>query len=255
MTTLIESLNLSGGGVVAIVGAGGKTTLMFALADALCAIGDSVITTTTTKIRAPSPSQSPHLILAPSVVSLVDEAQSCQNPLRHLTAAARSDSTGDKLVGFSPDVIDELRGTDLAKWLIVEADGAAGRPLKAPGAHEPVIPGSAGWVVSVIGLDSVGAALTDEVVFRPTLFSSISGLQPGEPVSPTAIAKAIVHEDGLFKGTPAGAQKYLFLNKADTPERLAAARQIVTALDTPLDMRIVIGSARSDTAVIEIHDM
>ena len=131
----------------------------------------------------------------------------------------------------------------------VEADGAAGRPLKAPGAHEPVIPKRAGWVVSVLGLESVGAVLTDAVVFRPDRFCQISGLQLGDTVSPAAVARAIDHREGLFKGAPSGAEKILFLNKADSPERLAAAREIVDAVGSPSNLSLVIGSARSDTAV------
>ena len=51
MTSLRHSLNLNGGGVISIVGAGGKTALMFRMARELAGGGDRVLTTTTTKIK------------------------------------------------------------------------------------------------------------------------------------------------------------------------------------------------------------
>ena len=49
--------------LITLVGAGGKTTLMFALANELLAGHKKIITTTTTKIYPPEPGQSPALIL------------------------------------------------------------------------------------------------------------------------------------------------------------------------------------------------
>ena len=58
MTSLRQALLLGEGGVISLVGAGGKTSLMFRLAHELSLTGDSVLTTTTTKIYVPEPVQS-----------------------------------------------------------------------------------------------------------------------------------------------------------------------------------------------------
>ncbi len=50
--------------VISLVGGGGKTTLMFALARELATINEFVLTTTTTKILEPSPSETPLLLLS-----------------------------------------------------------------------------------------------------------------------------------------------------------------------------------------------
>jgi len=60
--SLKEAFSIRKGEVISLVGAGGKSSLMQALADELAATGGTVITTTTTKIfdwQAPSP----HLIV------------------------------------------------------------------------------------------------------------------------------------------------------------------------------------------------
>jgi len=48
--SLYHALLLENGGVITIVGAGGKTSMMFQLAKVLSSAGDTVLTTTTTKI-------------------------------------------------------------------------------------------------------------------------------------------------------------------------------------------------------------
>ena len=64
MISLREGLQLSTGGVVCFVGAGGKTSLMFRLARELSAGGDSVLTTTTTKIQMLTPVQSEEVVIS-----------------------------------------------------------------------------------------------------------------------------------------------------------------------------------------------
>ena len=54
--SLKEAFGIGPGEIVSLVGGGGKTTLMFALAQELTSGGQSVITTTTTRIFEPSAS-------------------------------------------------------------------------------------------------------------------------------------------------------------------------------------------------------
>ncbi|MGD8444111.1 MAG: hypothetical protein PVI94_11495, partial [Desulfobacterales bacterium] len=74
MVSLREGLMLEGGGVVSLVGGGGKTTLMFKLARELSMTGESVLTTTTTKIFEPSLDQAGGVILSDSVTNILDRA-------------------------------------------------------------------------------------------------------------------------------------------------------------------------------------
>jgi len=60
---LTDSLGLQEREVISLVGAGGKTTLMFRLARELLLAGRKVVTTTTTKILEPTPEETPCLIV------------------------------------------------------------------------------------------------------------------------------------------------------------------------------------------------
>ncbi|MCP4695036.1 MAG: putative selenium-dependent hydroxylase accessory protein YqeC [Desulfobacterales bacterium] len=211
MTTIRDALKLEGGGVVGIVGAGGKTSLMFRLAHELSRDGETVLTTTTTRILAPTKEQSPAVILSTSPEDLLEKAKSRLKQTPHLTAAAKKiHDQRNKLMGFPPEIIDALMASGVFKWILVEADGAARKPLKAPAPHEPVIPRCAAWLVGVIGLNSVGKPLSEEWVFRPGLYAGITGLNLGEPVTEASIAASLVHDQGIMKGCPAGAARIAF---------------------------------------------
>jgi len=258
MVSLREGLMLGQGGVVSLVGAGGKTSLMFRLAHELAMAGESVLTTTTTKIYQPLPEQSTKLILAGSVSAMLDKAQETLKHHRHITAAAEKLSDQRKLRGFTPEFIEAVWNRHLFRWILVEADGAAGRPLKAPAEHEPVIPACTSQLVGLVGLNGAGKPLNDQWVFRQERFIHLSGLAPGSEVTETAIAAVLLHEKGIFKDAPAAAVRIAFCNQADIPRNLAAGRQIARALiekkRTGLN-RIVIGQTLFDPPILEVYDL
>ncbi|MCP4198862.1 MAG: putative selenium-dependent hydroxylase accessory protein YqeC [Proteobacteria bacterium] len=244
--------------MICFIGAGGKTSLMFKLAAELATSGQSVLTTTTTKIRTPTAKQSPHVILAAGIPEIEKKARKAIDQWVHISAASKeTPAKKGKLIGYTPEIVDELHQKRLAKWILVEADGAAGKPLKAPAEHEPVIPKNAHTVVAVIGLDSVGEPLDEKSVFRPELFSRISGIGMGATITAQGIVNALEDEQGLLKNCPPRAIKMLFLNKADTPKRLETGQKIARLIteNRTLELtRTLIGKARSAMPVIECHD-
>jgi probable selenium-dependent hydroxylase accessory protein YqeC len=258
MTSLRQALMLKEGGVISLVGAGGKTSLMFKLARELSKTGGSVLTTTTTKIFEPQTDQSSCVIVFDSVTRLIERARELIGQHRHMTMArARLPDTG-KLIGLLPSAIDTLWDSHLFRWIIVEADGAAGRPLKAPADHEPVIPDCTNWLVGLAGLKGVGRPLSDQWVFRPERFARFAGIPPNSDISQSAVADVITHKKGLFKNAPARAARIVFLNQADTPEDIGAghhiARLLSSNLNTGLD-RVVIGRTQADSPVLEIYQL
>ncbi len=258
MVSLREALMLGEGGVISLVGAGGKTSLMFKLAHELALAGESVLTTTTTKIYQPLPEQSTNLILSGSVSGMLDKAQETLKHHCHITAAAEKISDQRKLRGFTPEFIEAVWNRHLFRWILVEADGAAGRPLKAPAEHEPVIPACTSQVVGIVGLNGAGKPLTDQWVFRPERFVQLSGLTYGSAVTEAAIVAAFVHEKGVFKNAPGAAVRIAFCNQADVPRNLAAGRQIARALNQKKISglnRVVIGQALFDPPVLEVYDL
>jgi probable selenium-dependent hydroxylase accessory protein YqeC len=222
---------LKKGGVISIVGAGGKTALMFRLARELSNSGGCVLTTTTTKIYMPTRTQSLIVMVSGAVDTIAKRAREVFKRYPHISAGSAILHLKNKLNGFKPETIDALWQSGVFRWIIVEADGAAGRPLKAPALHEPVIPKSTRWQVGVVGLDAVGKPLTHKWVFRPQLVSRISGLAIGAAITENAIAAVLMDNNGIMKNSPPEAMRFAFLNQADSQERLEIAKRIVRDLD------------------------
>jgi probable selenium-dependent hydroxylase accessory protein YqeC len=257
MTSLRQALLLGKGGVISLVGAGGKTSLMFRLAHELTLTGDSVLTTTTTKIYAPEPAQSSCVLVSDSITELLAEARGLIDEHRHVTMARNRGSEEGKLIGFSPEAIDAIRDSRFFRWIIVEADGAAGRPLKAPAEHEPVVPQSTNTVIGLAGLSGIGRPLTDQWVFRPDRFTKVSGVPFNASVEETAIARAFFHQNGIFKNSPMQALRLVFLNQADLPEDRDSGRRIASLLmaDSGAGIkRVVVGQLRSESPVWKFFD-
>ncbi len=250
MTALRNILGLSGGGVVSIVGAGGKTTLMFSLAREIAAAGQAVLTTTTTKILRPLEKQSRQVILSPDPETILEKARSLPGRLRHVTAGSGLIHPENKLTGFTAADIATFDDAGLFQWILVEADGAKQRPLKAPAGHEPVIPACSRWVIAVIGLDALNQPLTEEWVFRSTLYAALTGLKAGDRITERSVVTALISEEGIMKGCPPGASRIVFLNKADTDERREAGRRIAGLLQKANGPERVVVASLAGTASV-----
>jgi probable selenium-dependent hydroxylase accessory protein YqeC len=198
--------------IIAIVGAGGKTTLMYSLAREMLSLGRTVVTTTTTKIFRPGKDQSPCLILLEEHPEL-DNLQDCLAEFGHVTVARGHGVQQGKLDGVGDEIIN--RCTHHAQWVLVEADGAAGRTIKAPEEWEPVIPQCTDLVIPVVGLDSIGKPATADTVFRLERFTAVTGVNEGRSITPEAVGRLLNHPGGALKCIPAGARVVPLLNKHD----------------------------------------
>jgi probable selenium-dependent hydroxylase accessory protein YqeC len=189
--------------IISVIGAGGKTTVSLRLGTTLVHMGQKVLLTTTTHIYPPA-----------GLPLTVGDAQSVR-PLAPLTAAAKEYAAAGKLCGFSGKEVDDIDAKKYFDFILAEADGAKGRPLKAPAEWEPVYPSHTGLIIGVIGLDSLGGLANEETIHRSDLFFHITGAAPGEPVTLKHLLLLIQSPDGLFARAPKGARKTVILNKAD----------------------------------------
>lgn len=103
-----------------------------------------------------------------------------------------------------------------ADHILVEADGAAGRPLKAHRPWEPVIPACSDLTVCVIGASGIGKPAA-EACHCPELFAALAGITPDRIVEPEHIARAANRENL--------ADCYL-VNQADTVPDPAVLRRL-----------------------------
>ena len=208
------------------MGAGGKTSLMFCLARELSRQGAPVLSTTTTKIYTPKRKQSPMVMISESAEALTTETGDILKKYPHISAGSRVVHFQNKLKGFPPEKIDAIWQSGTFRWIVVEADGAAGKSLKAPAAHEPVIPQCTKWVIGIVGLSAIGKPLTERWAFRPQLVSKITNLAQGESITESALAEVLTNANGIMKGSPARVKRFAFLNQAESRERLKAGRRI-----------------------------
>lgn len=184
-------------GVTAIIGSGGKTSLLYRLADEL-KDGGSVLVTTSTHILPPE-----HL------------------PVYTRTGRVRGvccvgTPCGIKLTAPEQS-FEELAG--LADFVLVEADGSAHLPIKAHASHEPPIPPNANNRILVVGVSGLNRPV-GEAAHRAERFRALSG---SELASPEAVA-AVIRAEALCDR--------VVLNQAETnPD---AARQLAALLPYPV---------------------
>lgn len=195
-------------GVTAVIGSGGKTTLLRTLGEELSA-SRTVLLCTTTKIFP-----FPDLPCAKGAAEISRLRKECR-----LLCAGREVS--GKLT--APDV----PMAELASWfdyVLVEADGAARRPLKAHAAHEPVIPREAEQTICVVGASGFGRPIR-EAAHRPELYAELAGVSQEALVVPKMEA-AVLNQEGLHQS--------VFINQVETAEQLAWARELAALLTCPV---------------------
>lgn len=174
-------------GITAVIGSGGKSTLLTLGASALAKVGARVALATTTHMLPPA-----GMPLARNTTEL-DRALDT----RGMAAIGELDPTTGKL--SSP-----ARGIDAlaahADYVLVEADGSKRLPLKAHAEWEPVIPERTARTILVVGAPGFGRAIT-EAVHRPELFCRLTGATPTDLATPELVARAIATEALVGEGS------------------------------------------------------
>jgi molybdenum cofactor cytidylyltransferase len=200
---------------------------MFQLADELVAPRMRVLTTTSTRIFAAQIKRSPaHVTFNPeqqTIATILPQLDAALAEHGQVLLIGQTEPDSGKAFGLPPEVIDALAATGHFDVIINEADGSRMRPLKAPAAHEPVIPDCTTLVIPVIGLDVLGQPLTDDVVHRAGLVSQLSGTILGQPVTTDTVAAVLSHPEGGLKHVPAQARVAPLLNKTDIARSRASS--------------------------------
>lgn len=209
---LRQLLELNKGIAIALVGAGGKTSLMSYLAHQL---SRPVICTTSTKLAAEEAHLfDRHIVLEKGDIMLPEFSENGNAIL--LTGIPLEVEGIDKLSGLAEEQLLVLNQFCKAKQipLIIEADGSKRRPLKAPEAWEPVIPAFTYLVITIVGLAGLMKPLNEENVFRSQIFSELTGLESGQAVDLNSILRFLKHPMGGQKGIPDQAKQFVLFNLA-----------------------------------------
>ena len=200
------------GHVISLVGGGGKTTLLYAMARR-CA-GQKVLVSTTTHILRTETHYAP------------DEAARDALWAENTYAVAGTPAPNGKLTALPPEVL--ARWMAQADFVLLEADGAKHHPCKAPAAHEPVLLPESDIVLAVAGLSAVGKPLR-EVCFRLEEACALLAVPPETPLTPELLAALLASENGGKKNVDKR-KFYAILNQADSSECRRAGEQTLAML-------------------------
>ncbi|MCB8987368.1 MAG: putative selenium-dependent hydroxylase accessory protein YqeC [Ardenticatenaceae bacterium] len=239
--------------LVAVVGGGGKSSLMFALARAWP--GRAVVTTTTRIFAA-------QRNLAPAVVQIREGDEAGEALIARLrppldefgqclvVGPVGEGSNVEKALGVPVELPGKLLGRAGIDLVVVEADGSRMRPIKAPADHEPVVPAETTLLAPVAGIDALDGPL-QEVAHRPERVRALlADAEPGAVVdgrlTAVGLAHLLAHPQGGLKGAPECAQIVPLINKVETAEQHTAARQAAYQILRQARIRqVVIGAVRT----------
>ena len=250
---LCHALRIQRNEIVALVGAGGKTTAMFRLARELTARELRVVTTTTTRIFVSQMGAAPHSIVAPDESALLAQLPEALRRHGHVLVVGGTDTSSDKAFGIDPGWVERIAGLDEVDIVIIEADGARMRSFKAPAGHEPVIPECVTLVVPMAGIEAVGSPLDETTVHRPECVSALTGASPGETITTQMMARVLADARGGRQFVPAGARAVVLLNKVDTEGHQEVARQVARLLlEQPALDGVVLAATGAEDPALEV---
>lgn len=217
MKQLCDLLHI-GPGITAVIGSGGKTSLLATLAEEL---DGRVILATSTHIF-------PFEGIPTADPCSLEQARRLLDRGRIVCCAAPCE---DGKLGVPSLSFEALAAC--ADYVLVEADGSRQLPLKAHAAHEPALPAEAGAPVLVAGASGFGKPICD-VVHRPELFCRLAEIDPDavgldDVATPERVARVVLSEH---------LAQSIFLNQVDDEHALGQAQAFCAALGRP----VVVGS-------------
>jgi molybdenum cofactor cytidylyltransferase len=223
---LSDALRISPRASCAFVGAGGKSALMGRVAAELG--GEfPVVLSTTTRIALHQRQLATHHLILQDKMELPALRPFLETP-GTILLTGRVAPGEPKWLGLDPSILEVVRRlvSQSGGVLLVEADGARGRSIKAPVENEPVIPAFTDLVVLVAGIDAVGQRIRSAAVHRPERVAALLGVPDTETLTPAAIGKVITSAEGGLQAVPRAAEVRAALNKVDGDSAEADARLV-----------------------------
>ena len=200
-------------GITAVIGGGGKTTLLHTLAKELSVKGTVVITTTTHIMK----SEEFHNMLTNKEE---DNLSYIGEQINQHRCVCLGSEFGEGKLGTPDVLLSEL--SSVCDYVLVEADGSKHLPLKAHLEHEPVIPENSSQTILVVGVDSVGKSLKD-TTHRSERAAEILSCSEDDAVTPLLVSSLLNIENLHDK---------VVINKCDTDKLKSIAEQISSNINT-----------------------
>ena len=198
-------------GVTAFIGGGGKSTLLKTLGQELSE-KHTVLLCTTTKIFP---------FADVPFAGTGERLWELRGKYPLLCTGRELPGTGGKIT--APDISME----QLAQWfdyVLVEADGASRRPMKAHASHEPVIPAKSNQTICVVGASGFGR-LIEEAAHRPEIYARLAGVAETDLVTPETEA-AVLKAEKLHDR--------IYINQVETLPDLTESKTLSALLGEPV---------------------
>lgn len=234
---LKDALDVRLGDVVTIVGAGGKTTVMFTLGEELRK-DNKVLITTTTKIYMPETHQFDFLEIDFHKFNehIIDKG---------IYIYGESLDDENKIKGLNLDILEkQLHKFD---YVLVEGDGSKRKPIKGWREDEPVVSSNTTKTVGVLSIEVVGKEINEKNIHRVDRFLDITNSNIGEIIDLEIITSLVFHEKGLFKD--AKGEKILFINKVESHKDKMLAeclKEKIKKINNGYINKIICGSLRGE---------
>lgn len=201
-----RNFNIDKKDIVAITGAGGKTSLVFFLAKKLAQVG-KVLITTTTKMYKPS-SENYETLKIGDKTYLGKE--------KNISIIAKSEING-KITSLSYEEIEKLK--DNFDYILIEADGAKEKLLKFWNDTEPCIPNFVTKVIGVINCEIFNQEFNENNIHRFKLTPKNLLEFNNKKIDADFLSRHILSAD-YFKNTPSCTKKFIFFNGIDGENQL-----------------------------------
>ena len=230
-------------GTLCVVGAGGKKTTLYALANQLVR---AVVTAT---VRIPIfDNEVGEVVVTDDPAAAVRSADDDAWPLGLVPGRDRS----NRYRGYDRETVDAL-GDATDAPVLVKADGARTRDFKAPNDEEPRIPGSADVVLPIASAHAVGESLDEETVHRPERVASLTGLSLGDEIRAEDVAAVLASPEGGLKGVPPTATPIPVVNMVDDESDERVGREVAELVHARADVpRVVLTRMVADDPLVAV---
>ena len=212
MEALLSDLDATGG-VVCLVGAGGKKTTMYTLA---ALHPGRVALSSTSHMYVYDETCVDHVVH-------VEEGGTFEDGSGRVIAFAGKTDTRERVGGLPPEHIEAIWRDGGFDLFLVKADGARARWIKAPEAYEPIVPACADTVIPVVSARVIGRCLNSGIAHRPERAASLMGITVTTPIGPEHLARLLSASEGGLKGV-GGASVVPLINMVDDDVIHQAAR-------------------------------
>lgn len=223
MENLIDCFGFQDKEIISLIGSGGKTSLMWYLANAFRQ--ESVLVSTTTKIGYPKQSLY-DFFYGKNFEQIGMDGQG-------ITLAGICINDGNKLSAPSETIQQTFPRFDK---IFLEADGSKQLPLKGWDTFEPVVLPETTITIGILPISVLRRTIDQTSIHRLPLFLEAVEAHQGDTIQEKTLAAIISSPKGLW--AKSCGQQILCINQVETQVQLKQAKKIVELLPAKIVNRL-----------------